>query len=180
VSEPPSAPPGRTGAFRIVWSTLLVAAVIVNLVEFPVIEAYAGPWYGAFPEYSSPDAADIISEHMDGVESMYGFEFRLAAHTDYPRLTTFKSSRIQNRARIRMAVSELDVRRYSPDVGDELGARLRARFVAQGTDRSLGDYGFALSDDDAQVSHLVAVRHDGTLILADRSLLPEGFFEGDR
>lgn len=180
VSEPPSAPPGRTGAFRFVWSTLLVAAVVVNLIEFPIIEAYAGPWYGALPEYSSPDAADIISEHMEGVDTTYGFEFRLAAHTDYPRLTTFKSSRIQNRSRIRMAVSEIDVRRYSPDVSAELGAFLRARFVVEGTDRALGEYAFALPEDGSQASHLVAVRHDGMLILADRSLLPDGFFEGAR
>jgi hypothetical protein len=181
VSEPPSAPVGRRKeVFRFLWPALLVAAVVINLIEFPIIEAYAGPWYGALPEYSSPVAADIVSEHMEGVESTYGFEFRLAALTDYPRLTTFNSSRIQNRSRIRMAVSEVEVRQYSPDVSAELGARLRAHFVAQGTDASLGDYGIALSDEGLQVSDLVAVRHEGRLILADRSLLPDGFFEEAR
>lgn len=169
-------PPARdTFSIALICSCLMVGFVL-NMIEYPTLDAREKQSYRAgsgVPSYRNADISELVQRSTTNAQAFLRFYFVLADSVDRPTLLVHPQSILPTRPFLSMAVGEVRVIDYEPDVSTSTFSNLEGHFVEHDVHAQIGEYAFAL--DDSMPRLLLEVSHGGITILTDPDLLPPRF-----
>ena len=160
----------RLDAARGVILGALALAVIANVAQFPVIERDVGTTYAAINRYEDADVPSIVTVHTPTVRQRFQLYAELRSWARDAEVFIGPRSGLQRDQLVGLSgLGQMHDWTGVDALSDSELARLVGHVVADGEDRWAGPFVIALFDQE--VVQLAAIRHDGTLYVADVRLL---------
>lgn len=152
---------------------VLAMAGLVNLVEYPAIDAAASDQYEAVEVKDGHELEDLVGGHFPSTKRRFELYVRVAEHAPGVTVTVPEGSQLNDEHFLGLGdVDQVRRRTYPSQVPDDVVRELDQHVVASGESRDL-DGEWALAIGSGPVQRLVLLENGQRSYLVDEALLAE-------